>query len=468
MKYTYNELGILVPNRKILHRSVWMLKATASILPLTASAAALGHRRRALSTTLLLSMGATTGLHSAMANTTGAFQPILSPQAAHSHSTSPVNSQLFAARGNIRAFGYSTHLLTPVAHRTIIQAAASQAIATNALNLTSATPLFQAGGLAGFHDIILDIGGRQQTVSLNTKLTAAELIAAEQVISGGKQELTINARGAATGGFFDLSNGTVSALDKALGGSIGSLVISHGVKAVDSLNNLALSGSLVNLGSITGTTTGAQDKTSETITAANIINSGSISASGDLILNAPAVTNSGVISSLHGNVNFGNGSGKGDFNLDGNGGTVRALNGNINFNQAGNSGSGNITVNGGDYLSKQVNFNAGTGAINANVENISGLVNGTAEVSHVTAATNNLNLGNINVSGDPTYYNTAGDITISGDLTGNPDLALIASGNIIANGGALDASQITTGAGHGGNIFQRAAIIFRQAIHQPL
>ncbi|MBS1999503.1 MAG: hypothetical protein JSS86_24415 [Cyanobacteria bacterium SZAS LIN-2] len=417
---------------------------------------------------------------------------------------------------------------SPYANRDIVQNAVRQATGANDLNLASANAIFQAGGLAGFHDITLIVGGKQQQISLDSKLTAAELVAAQQVLSGGKQEITINANGIATGGHFNLNNTTVSALDAAVGGNVGSLVISRGVHALDSLSNLSLMGSLINLGSlVVGVEPGkAGGQTVDAISAANIynglggvissstvfgvlaptgislstpgvfFNSGVISSSSTLSITAPTITNvtmtsglgaggsasmqtpatiyaaqnvnlntqvldnAGLIAAAHGNINIVNGGGNNNIVVNGAGGVMDAAKGNINFNQSNYAGSGNITVSGGDYYSKQMNFNAGTGAVEVNVGQVSGVINGTAGLAHVTTATDNMQLGNICVSGDPTYYNTNGDITITGDLKGSPDLAVIATGNIIANGGSLDASAATVGGANGGNILLVAGALF--------
>ncbi|MBU6453259.1 MAG: hypothetical protein KGS72_15865 [Cyanobacteria bacterium REEB67] len=398
------------------------------------------------------------------------------------------------------------------AAKNVAGALATQANGSSDLNLASANPIFAANSLAGFHAITLDIGGKQQQISLDSKLTAAELVAAQQVLSTGKQELIINSKGVATGGYFDLSSSTVSALDSAVGGNLNSLVISRGVQAVDSLSSLNLTGTLINLGSLTvGALPTATNQATDLISATNIFNgfggtiasasvlsslsptsialtasdtffnNGLVSSAGNLNITAPNIintfvgastaqhvptlsaaqnvnittqnlTNAGLISAASGNVNIVNGGGNNNIAVTGTGGTIQALNGNINFNQADYAGTGNVTLSGGDYLSKQVNFNVGSGAIEADVDQVSGVINGTAGSSHITTATDNMNLGNICVSGDPTYYNTAGNITISGNLTGSPDLALLASGNIIAasaNGvGGLD----TSGGVNGGNI----------------
>ncbi|MBU6453260.1 MAG: hypothetical protein KGS72_15870 [Cyanobacteria bacterium REEB67] len=378
---------------------------------------------------------------------------------------------------------------------------------SSATNFTLAS-LFSPSSLAGFTSLTLDIGGKSETFRLDSKLTGAELVAAEQVLSGSKQSLVINASGVATGGSFDLNSSTLSALDNAVGGSLGSLAISHGVQAIDSLASLQLAGSLVNYGSILlGADSSAKGQTLDTISALNIYNasggsissatqasgltptsialaasnlfynSGTITSSGTLNISAPMIynltspsssaqallsaaqnvnlngadiNNSGVISALTGSINIVNSTAEQSLNLNNTGGAIQALKGDINIESSGDSSS-NINVNGGNFLSQQLNLNAGCGAVDVNVGNVNGVVNTTAGSAHIAAATENLQLGVNNVSGDPIFINSAGDVTIDKTFVATPgqDLAVVASRNIIGNGGTLDTSSTT---GNGGAI----------------
>lgn len=337
----------------------------------------------------------------------------------------------------------------------------------NDLALNSNQAIFSAAGLAGFHDITIDIGGKVQHVSIDSKLTAAELVAAQQVLTSGKQEIKLNSRGVGVGGSFDLNAHTVEILSDALGGSIGSLYISRGVQAVNSLSSLTLTGALVNRGTIdfAGQTQGQTD----TISAASITNrgliasashgddlvpagialnssgdftnSGRIVSSSNVSISAATVNNSGTISAA-GDVNI-SGVAGGSIAVNGAGGTVQASNGNINFNDASYKGNGDVTVYGGDWISRQFNINGGTGTSDVFVGELTGQTNITAECSHLTAATKDLRLGLSLISGDPTYYNTgtattAGNIIIDSDIsTTTADLAIVATGNIIGNGGKI-------------------------------
>jgi hypothetical protein len=108
-------------------------------------------------------------------------------------------------------------------------------------------------------------------------------------------------------------------------------------------------------------------------------------------------------------------------------------------------------VTGGNLLSQQLKINAGGGTANIDVEQLTGTVSSSGNAVHVEASTDMLTLGKQNLSGDPTYYNDKGDITISGDIVVSEDLTIIASGNIFATSG-LTQIVATNGSGAGAPI----------------
>ncbi|MBU6455352.1 MAG: hypothetical protein KGS72_26510, partial [Cyanobacteria bacterium REEB67] len=337
--------------------------------------------------------------------------------------------------------------------------------------------------------------GKQETVVLNTKLTAAEVVAVQQVLTGAGQTIKIGANGAASGGQIVLNNSLLTAIDSSIGSNLSSLTVARGVQVVDSLSSFSLSGSLTNYGSIltaagaagatdtiyagsvlnarsasigSYTTSGALYGADLSLNAANsVTNNGSISSASILNISAPAVfnvsfpganaslsaggnvnintaalTNTGTVASTSGNVNV---ASTGALALNGAGGTLQALTGNVNFA----SSNADITVNGGNVLSQQVNFNAGTGTVNATMDEVSGLVNANACNVHVTGSTADLRLGAIDASGDPLFVNTAGNIDLSADtsIKGAPYTA-IASGNITTSvATTIDTSSTTANGG---------------------
>jgi len=237
----------------------------------------------------------------------------------------------------------------------------SSPVGTGDLNLSSAAANISAANLAGFHELTIIVGGVKQVVGVDTKLTGAEAIAAQQVLAGGRQTITVSADGRAVGGSILLSGAMLSAIDSALGGGINTLTISHGVKVIDTVSSLVLSGNLDNHGSIftASTTRNAVD----TISADAIINAagayiGSYSGNtpglyaADPSLRATtSITNTGTIYSAH--------------NLylsapltDNTNGLLAAKN-NINYAAIGQA----ITISGGDILSRELNVRAGQSAV---------------------------------------------------------------------------------------------------------
>ena len=324
--------------------------------------------------------------------------------------------------------------------------------------------------------VSISVGGQEKTVSAGSKVTAAEYVAVKQVLAVGVQKVSVDQAGRAIGGEVDLSAltdsndvmrasalvvsnnvtaygdfgkrsdfrllgnldnyGTIQALSTDTNTRNGAIrandISNHTGASINSTVNLTLdaSGNLLNNGSITSSET-------LTLTAGGIVaNSGTISTQADLNTNAPQVRNSGTLSSATGNVNL-NGSSDPNSALVVNnaGGTINAKNGAINVRDTAYTGAGNSTVNGGDLLSSALNLHAGAGLTEVSVNELTGTVNGAGNAAHVSAATSVLNLGTICLTGDPTVFNTAGDININGDFTAGENLVLVASSNIIADGG---------------------------------
>jgi hypothetical protein len=121
------------------------------------------------------------------------------------------------------------------------------------LNLTSTQASLSAAltGLAS--SLAINVGGTLVTVTSHSLLTPAEFIAAFQVLSAGKQQLTLGALGSATGGSFTVSGTRLQ--------YISNLVVPQNVTLQDNVKALSISGDLTDSGSIvvtTGTSTPAQ------------------------------------------------------------------------------------------------------------------------------------------------------------------------------------------------------------------
>ena len=316
--------------------------------------------------------------------------------------------------------------------------------------------------------VSIRVDGRLQSVSPQGALTAAERIAVIQVLASGRQSLAINSAGSAIGGQFRL-NGDLYGVAQSL--SIPAGVTALGdfatVRAIDVI------GTLTNGGRIFAYST-SPSVTSATIQAANIVNlrsglistllpnslSDSLGASRspfDLNLVATnSMVNAGLISSSgklsvsnpNGPLNFNNQGGAvlakndvsfgspGDVLVTSLNGVIHSELGSINIRDIAYNGSGQTILSGGNWLSHAVNIHAGEGTVNTAVENMSGLLNLSAREAHVLANTPTLSLGEVCVTGDPTYVNMGGDIRIVGTITSNESLAIVARGDILAAGPA--------------------------------
>ena len=338
-------------------------------------------------------------------------------------------------------------------------------------------------------------------------MTPAEKVALTQVLSSGQQSLILNARGMAIGGQFsstDLSSNI---------GNLGVPQGVTGYLNFSQQNSLSLSGNLLNNGSLyafssnPGNATGsisannivnyANALISSNLNSAfasstgalpnfnlilhavnNITNHGVISSSGSLTLSAgsslintpqtltqttqtliqaqnnlniitSSIINSGNLTSLASNINVSSSLQKLDFNN--NSGVVSAILGDINVSNLSSSALASLNLQGGNFYSQSLNLSAASGAVEANLGDVSGWINVNACKANVGAATDNLKLGNLNITGDPTFFNSAGTLTLSNlsNTSGNA-LALIASHDVIVSAGTIDTTNPL--GGNGGNL----------------
>ncbi|MDR3615253.1 MAG: hypothetical protein P4L53_16970 [Candidatus Obscuribacterales bacterium] len=346
-------------------------------------------------------------------------------------------------------------------------------------------------------------GGTMVTINPGQHITPAQAVALDQIMSNGSQSLIVNGQGAATGGLVTLQEGSVAGVS-ALIVPTGVTVDAVGYTASNPLNvtgPIHINGTLLNLeqsssatavlnasnisvshsGSITDilpsnlSYLNAMSASGLTINAINnVLNQGSITSGGVLNINAggsisnvstgstvatisaPTVnltsqtgsfTNSGTIAATvsHLTINSPN-----TITFQNTGGNLSANAGNINFRDSSYAGSGGLTLTGGNLNAQNVNINSGTGAVEANVNGLGGLVNINADSAHVTAATANLDLGKMNLTGDPSFYNTTGNVTINTNLTySGQALAVVAHGDVDF---ASNVTTISTAGATGGNI----------------
>ena len=170
----------------------------------------------------------------------------------------------------------------------------------------------------------------------------------------------------------------------------------------------------------------------------------------NLFTGSGQLNNSGLIAATAGNL-FINTAPTRDLIINNYGGAMEALNGAINFRTPAYNGTANINFNGGDLTARSFTFSSGKGTVDILANSLNGITNINACNAHLTTANNILNLGNMNLSGDPSFYNFGGPINVSGALNfAGQALALISSTNI----NFLAGSSISTAnaAGAGGNV----------------
>ncbi|MBX3152241.1 hypothetical protein KF728_18930 [Candidatus Obscuribacterales bacterium] len=332
--------------------------------------------------------------------------------------------------------------------------------------------------------ISIKVGNETKVVAAGTQVTAAEYVAVKQVLSGGNQSLDLGKNGAAIGGSVDL--GALTDGNAVMRAS--ALTVASGVTAYGDFgkgSDFKLNGDLNNFGSVETFSSNSRNDgairaddinnyrgatisstTNLTLDAAGnltndgaivamqglsltaggeIRNSGTVSSVFDLNLESSSMVNRGLLQSVSGSVNL-DADPTIHMTVVNSRGTISAANGAINVRAADYAGSAGSTVFGGDLLSRELNLHAGNGLAEVNVGKLTGVLNETGKAAHVFASTDVLNLGNICLTGDPTYYNSLGDINITANMAADEALVIIAAGNItVANGVNIAARNDTRG-----------------------
>jgi len=346
---------------------------------------------------------------------------------------------------------------------------------TLSLDLTSSSTAIMLGSnlFGGKPSVTIEVGGAKASFRAGSVVTAAEYVAIQQVLTGRPQAIALNSAGAATGGTFSLN-----AVDKS---NINSLVVPAGVTAIENVSrnaNIVVNGDINNYGSIyavssnpklisaTISALGIFNELGGSITAGSaahpvdltlisangISNAGNITSSAALTLSTGSgnVTNSGIIASAKGNINIISQNAATNININGAGGSFQAKQGDINVRDAAYTGVANLNLLGGDYLAKNLNLYSGMGSINGNMGNVTGVVHSYADEEHIIARADNLHIGSTCITGDPTYFNVNGDITVSGAISVLNNFTVIAGGDIdIAAATSIDVARPT---GAGGDI----------------
>ena len=172
----------------------------------------------------------------------------------------------------------------------------------------------------------------------------------------------------------------------------------------------------------------------------------------NLAAQSGSIANAGLISSMTSNINI-NAQLMNSLMVNNAGGRLEAISGQINIgNMLADTIKNNTSVLGGDLISRELNLFSGTGVATIAANNIEGLINISAGEAYVTSATPNLNLGSIQLTGDPAFYNTLGNVVINNPLVfSGQALAIVANGDILTAPG-VGAISTASGAGDGGAI----------------
>ncbi len=323
------------------------------------------------------------------------------------------------------------------------------------LDLTSEQRNITIGKNLLVENVQLTEGKTTRSVGPGSQVSAAEFIAIKQMLATGNQSIEIDKSGRAVGGQVDLDAITSNSdVMRARNLVVASNVTTSG--DFGKRSDFRLNGDLTNFGTVLAFSSdnnvrggairaddisnhvGAQITSNVGLTLdANrtLSNQGEIVSAGDLTLIAGnGINNSGLLRSHNGNITL-DGSGTSALLVDNRKGTIDATNGAINIRNDAYTGTASTQVRGGDLFSKEVNLHAGQGTVDISVNQLTGTINGTGSAAHVEAATDTLSLGSICLTGDPTVYNTKGDITVTADLTVGENLVLVASKDILVNNG---------------------------------
>ncbi|MDZ4833953.1 MAG: hypothetical protein SGJ27_09275 [Candidatus Melainabacteria bacterium] len=342
-------------------------------------------------------------------------------------------------------------------------------LSSNDRNIALGKNLFSEGA-----SVQINVGGENKTFGAGSMVSAAEYVAVRQALGEG-QTVSIDRSGRAVGGTVnldliaidgpnlrasnlvipanittsgdfskhsdfkllgDLNNyGTLHAMTSGGGaksGAIRAVDINNyqGATIRSDISSLTLdaSGDFNNSGTIEGT--GAI-----TIAAGGSVNNrGTVRATTDLNVQASAINNRGLLEATGGNINL-NGPSTAMLTVNNSKGTLQALNGAINLRDSMYYGTFDSGIVGGDLLSKEVNLFAGQANANLFVNDLTGRVNQTGLATHIVANTDVLTIGSTCLTGDPTIYNTAGDIVIDAPVLVAENLVYVASGDIIVSDG---------------------------------
>ncbi|HEY9867837.1 MAG TPA: hypothetical protein V6D08_01405, partial [Candidatus Obscuribacterales bacterium] len=224
------------------------------------------------------------------------------------------------------------------------------------------------------------------------------------------------------------------------------------------VHDIINAGTIASAGNLTMTAGGA------------IVNQATISAAQNVNLSSAIgnIVNSGTISALAGNININSqltqlvaSQVAANLTVTNTGGIMQALNGAIDLSPVSAGASADLNLTGGDWLSRELNLNAGAGKVSLNANNVSGVVNIDAGCANLLVSAPNLNLGSLNITGDPTFYNTGGSVilTNTNSFQVNANLAVVASQDVVI-GSPSQRIQTAPGSGQPGDVLLIAGANF--------
>ena len=377
------------------------------------------------------------------------------------------------------------------------------------LGSTQRTIIAKPELLGNLQTVTITTAANQKVVQTGALLTPAEFAAVTQVLSG-HQSLIVDAAGRAIGGQLNISS---------IGSqTLGTLLVPQNVTALggNAANSLTVSGLLSNYGSIIATT--QNNVSTFTINAqqlfnapgaiittlthmpinltintiGNVINSGTINASGALnifaggsVINATQaaasqavmsavqnatitsaignIVNSGTISSATGSLNLQSATAS-LFSINNAAGQLLARNGSVSVLNALGMASQlpkfDLNFTGGNIAAQAINFGT-SGTINILADGLNGIVNAKGSAAHIAVQGGTLNLGTVDLSGDPSFVNLGGDVVLAPNVGSvlrfsGADLAVLASGSVTAPG--VTSIDLSNAAGNGGNLFISAGL----------
>ncbi len=135
-------------------------------------------------------------------------------------------------------------------------------------------------------------------------------------------------------------------------------------------------------------------------------------------------------------------------------GQIAAANGSISFRDPSYFAKEVTRVMGGTLSAETVDLFGGDGLVKVDAEEIAGMVNVSGGMAHIYASSGTLNIGKMELTGDPTIANSNGDVVLNSNLVfDGDDLAILASGNVRATSGiTLIDLHKSTSAGSGGSL----------------